>query len=287
MTQRAATTGPALALLFNASVWGLVWLPFKALQQMGLHPVWSTALIYVAALAGLLVWRPRALRHIARGPRLLGLAVAAGLTNVCFNWAITAGDVVRVTLLFYMMPVWSIALAWPMLGERPTPMALLRVVLALTGVLLVLQRPGSPWPLPRELADFLALAGGFCFAVTNILVRRWRETPEEGRVLAMFLGGLVVSTAFALAGAGGPWPVLQLHWLPWVLGTGVAFIAGNLALQYGAARLRAQVTALIMLSEVLIATVSSSLLGAAHPTPAVWLGGALIVCAAALAVRRG
>ena len=287
MTQRAATTGPALALLCNASVWGLVWLPFKALQQMGLHPVWSTALIYVAALAGLLAWRPRALRHIARGPRLLGLAVAAGLTNVCFNWAITAGDVVRVTLLFYMMPVWSIALAWPMLGERPTPMALLRVVLALTGVLLVLQRPGSPWPLPRELADFLALAGGFCFAVTNILVRRWRETPEEGRILAMFLGGLVVSTAFALAGAGGPWPVLQLHWLPWVLGTGVAFIGGNLALQYGAARLRAQVTALIMLSEVLIATVSSSLLGAAHPTPAVWLGGALIVCAAALAVRRG
>ena len=287
MTRRAATTGPALALLCNASVWGLVWLPFKALQEMGLHPVWSTALIYMAAMAGLLAWRPRALQHIRRGPRLLGLAIAAGLTNVCFNWAITAGDVVRVTLLFYMMPVWSIALAWPVLGERPTPMALLRVALALTGVLLVLQRPGSPWPLPREPADFLALAGGFCFAVTNILVRRWRETPEEGRVLAMFLGGLVVGTGFALVGAGGPWPALQLQWLPWVLGVGAAFIAGNLALQYGAARLRAQVTALIMLSEVLIATVSSSLLGAAHPTPAVWAGGALIVFAAALAVRRG
>lgn len=287
MPGRQGTTGPALALLFNATTWGLVWLPFKALQGLGLHPVWATALIYVAALAGLLAWRPRAQRHLVREPHLLGLAVAAGLTNVCFNWAITAGDVVRVTLLFYMMPVWSIALAWPLLGERPTGMALLRVALALTGVLLVLRRPGSPWPLPREAADFLALAGGLCFAVTNILVRRWRATPEEGRVLAMFLGGLIVGSAFALAGAGGPWPGLRLAWLPWVVGVGAAFVTANLALQYGAARLRAQVTALIMLSEVLIATVSSALLGAAHPTPAVWLGGALIVGAAALAVRRG
>ncbi|HMN19941.1 MAG TPA: DMT family transporter [Ottowia sp.] len=278
---------PALALLFNATVWGLVWLPFKALQQLGLHPLWATALIYLAALAGLLLWRPRSLRHLARQPHLLGLALAAGLTNVCFNWAITAGDVVRVTLLFYMMPVWSIALAWPLLNERPTPMALLRVVLALGGVLLVLHRPGTAWPLPRELADFLALAGGFCFAVTNILVRRWRDTPEEGRVLSMFLGGLTVATALAFSGAGGPWPGLQPAWLPWVLGVGAAFVAGNLALQYGAARLRAAVTALIMLTEVLIATLSSSLLGAAHPTPVVWLGGGLIVLAAALAVRRG
>lgn len=284
---RSATGLPALALLFNATVWGLVWLPFKALQQLGLHPLWATALIYAAALAALLAWRPAAVRHLARQPHLLGLALAAGLTNVCFNWAITTGDVVRVTLLFYMMPVWSIALAWPLLGESPSGLALGRVALALAGVLLVLHRPGSPWPLPRETADFLALAGGFCFAVTNILVRRWRDTPEEGRVLAMFVGGLTVATALALSGAGGAWPGFQMGWLPWVAGVGVAFVIGNLALQYGAARLRAQVTALIMLSEVLIATVSSTLLGAAHPTPAVWLGGALIVAAAALAVRRG
>jgi len=47
------------------------------------------------------------------------------------------------------------------------------------------------------------------------------------------------------------------------------------------------VTALIMLSEVLIASVSAIVLGAEQPTPAVWAGGALIVLAAALAVRPG
>ena len=49
---------------------------------------------------------------------------------------------------------------------------------------------------------------------------------------------------------------------------------------------KAQVTALLMLSEVVIATGSSFVLGAAHPTPMVWLGGALIMLTALLAVRH-
>lgn len=267
-------------------MWGLAWLPFKALQARGLHPVWGTAGVYVLALAALLLWRPQGARALATHPRLWGLAAAAGLTNVCFNWAITAGDVVRVTLLFYMMPVWSIGLAWLLLGERPTRAAALRLALALAGVVLVLWRPGLAWPLPQSGADWLALAGGFCFALTNALVRRWRDTPEDGRALAMFCGGLGMATVLALAGAAGPWPGVPWSALPWVLVLTVGFLGGNLALQYGAARLPAQVTALIMLSEVVIATASSFVLGAAHPTPLVWVGGALIMLTALLAVRR-
>ena len=278
--------GPALALLLNATVWGLAWLPFKALQARGLHPVWSTAIVYVLALAALLAWRPQGTVAMARHPRLWLLAAAAGLTNVCFNWAITAGDVVRVTLLFYLMPVWSIGLAWLLLGERPTWSALVRLLLALAGVVGVLWRPGEAWPLPHTLAEGLALAGGFCFALTNALVRRWRDAPEDGRALAMFCGGLGMAGVLALAGAGGPLPAPAWGWLPWLLLLAAGFLGGNLALQYGAARLKAQVTALIMLSEVVIATASSFALGAAHPTPFVWLGGALIMLTAVLAVRR-
>lgn len=277
---------PTLALLCNAGVWGLSWIAFKALQHLGLHPLWSTALVYVVALAVLLVWRPHGLSSLWRHPRLLVLMAVAGLTNVCFNWAVTVGDVVRVTLLFYMMPVWSIGLAWLLLGERPTGAALLRLALALAGVLLVLGWPDSPWPLPQGGADWLALAGGFCFALTNVLLRRWRDTPEAGRAVAMFVGGLVMAGALALLGAAGPLPDWRVQWLPWVLALAAAFLGGNLALQYGASRLKAQVTALIMLSEVVIAAVSAFVLGAAHPTAAVWAGGVLILLAAALAVRR-
>ena len=287
----APVTGAVLALVFNALVWGLSWIAFKALHAHGLHPLWSTALVYAGALAALLTWRPGSLRALARQPQLLALAAAAGLTNVGFNWAVTMGDVVRVTLLFYLMPAWSIGFAWWLLGEAPTRAALLRLALALGGLVLVLNRPGSPWPLPSGAADWLALMGGASFALTNVLLRRWRHTPQEARVLAMFGGGLLMALALALGGLAGGLPLAALAagaagWLPWALGLMLAFLCGNLALQYGAARLPAQVTALIMLAEVVFASGSAMLLGAATPTAWTWAGGALILLAALLSIQR-
>ena len=116
----ARSAAPALALLFNAFVWGVSWWPFRHLQERGLHPLWATALVYLFSMACLLALRPAAPRLAWRHPALWWLALAAGLTNVGFNWAVTVGDVVRVVLLFYLMPAWTVLLAWLMLGERPT-----------------------------------------------------------------------------------------------------------------------------------------------------------------------
>jgi drug/metabolite transporter (DMT)-like permease len=119
------------------------------------------------------------------------------------------------------------------------------------------------------------------------MLRREADRPEEGRALAMFSGGVLVAGALAFGLAGGG----ALPWLPapspgWVLGAlalAALFLAGNLALQYGAARLPANVTAVVMLTEVLFASVSAYALGAGVLTTSLVVGGALIVLAAALA----
>jgi drug/metabolite transporter (DMT)-like permease len=282
-----APTLPALALLLNAGVWGVSWWPFRQLEGMGLHPLWATAMIYGLSLVCLLVWQPAAWRGLLAHPALWALMLASGLTNVGFNWAVTVGDVVRVVLLFYLMPAWSIVLAAWLLGEKPTPGALLRLALALVGVLIVLKKPGVAWPVPESAADALALMGGFCFALTNVLLRKLHDTPDASRALAMFGGGTLMASMVALAGTAQgvvtPLPALSAAWLPLALGLSGAFLAGNLALQYGAARLAAHTTALIMLSEVLFASVSSVLLGAAELSARTLGGGALIVLAALLA----
>jgi drug/metabolite transporter (DMT)-like permease len=54
-------------------------------------------------------------------------------------------------------------------------------------------------------------------------------------------------------------------------------------LQYGAARLVASTTALVMLTEILFASVSSAWLGAAEFSIRTLIGGGLIVLAALLA----
>ena len=277
---------PALALIFNAFVWGVSWLPFRHIEVHGLHPVWTTFLIYAAIslVMGLLL--RKAWRGFAAFPMLVLLGLAAGFTNLGFNWAVTQGDVVRVVLLFYMMPLWSVLLAWGLLGERPTAGALARVALALGGVVVVLKAPGVEWPVPASLPDWLGLAAGFGFAVTNIVLRHLRAAPGESRALAMFGGcALVAGTAAVIGTAFGafasPLATATTGWIGWALLLGTGFVIANICLQYGAARLAASATAVIMLSEVLFASVSSVALGAATMSPRILAGGALIVLAAA------
>ena len=277
--------------MLNAFVWGVSWWPFRQLEGYGLHPLWATALIYAVALLCLLAVRPGAVRGLLRHPALWALVAASGMTTVGFNWAVTVGDVVRVVLLFYLMPAWSVLLAWLLLGEKPTPGALLLLALALAGVAIVLKTPGSPWPVPESAADWLALMGGFSFALTNILLRKLNTTPPDARILAMFGGGALMAALAAVIGmtqgmvTAPPAPSMAWAWLAAMLSVG--FLAGNVALQYGAARLSAQTTALVMLSEVVFASVSAVLLGGAELSVRTLAGGALIVLAALLSVRTG
>ena len=60
------------------------------------------------------------------------------------------------------------------------------------------------------------------------------------------------------------------------------FLVGNVGLQYGAARLSASTTSIIMLSEVVFASTSAVLLGAGELNLRVVLGGSLIFLAAIL-----
>lgn len=277
----------AWGLVLNAFVWGVSWWPFRELQQLGLHPLWATAIIYLLALLCLQAFKPGAWRALGQHPLLWLLMLATGLSNVGFNWAVTVGDVVRAVLLFYLMPAWTVPLAWGLLGEKPGVRSLLRLALALTGVLIVLKTPGSAWPLPSGLADWLALVGGFSFALTNVLLLKLKNTPDEARAFAMFGGGTLLALAAALGsmqlGLVPAPPALVADWLQLALFTSIAFLAANLGLQYGAARLPANATALIMLTEVVFASVSSVLLGAAELSLRTLLGGMLILLAALLA----
>jgi drug/metabolite transporter (DMT)-like permease len=280
---------PALALTLNACTWGLSWWPFRQLQAAGLHPLWATVLIYLLAVVVITAWRRGAWGELARTPSLWLLVLASGTTNATFNWGVTVGDVVRVVLLFYLMPLWAVLLARLLLHEALTRLALLRVAMALAGAAVVLwpaEGLQGGLPLPRTLPEWLGMLGGFTFALNNVMLRREAHQPEAARALAMFLGGAVVAACLALVlGAQGQVPAPPALAAGWVLGAlamGAAFLVGNMALQYGASRLPANVTAVVMITEVLFASSSAVLLGAGSVTPMLALGGALIVAAALL-----
>jgi drug/metabolite transporter (DMT)-like permease len=280
----------ALALVFNAFVWGVSWWPFRQLEGAGVHPLWATVLIYAVAIVAITLARPAAWRELVTHPALWLLVLASGSTNAAFNWAVTIGDVVRVVLLFYLMPLWAVLLARVLLHERLTGHALLRLALALLGAMIILWPPGGGLPLPRTLAEALGVVGGFSFALNNVMLRRESARSEGARALAMFVGGALVSGLLVAlltpAGTVPPLPRPAPAWLGGALALAACFLAANLALQFGATRLPANATAVIMLTEVLFASGSALALGAGTLDLRLALGGAAIVGAALLAARQ-
>lgn len=280
---------PYLGLLFNAFVWGLSWWPLRRLQDMGLHPLWATLPFFALGVLTIGVTHRDAWRLVLRTPGLWMLALATGVTNAAFNWGVATGEVVRVVLLFYLMPLWAVGLAWWLLGERITAWAAVRVLLALGGALLVLSPADGGWPRFNGLADWLGLIGGVGFAFINVMLRRAAHHSSAERALAMFSGGVclpaLVGLVLSAQGLVPGWPAFDWGWALLAAAMGVAFFAANLAMQYGASQIPVHITSVVMLTEIVFAAGSAVWFGGETLKPVVLMGGGLILVAALLATR--
>ncbi len=280
---------PYLGLLFNAFIWGLSWWPLRRLQDMGLHPLWATLLFFALGVVTIGLTHRDAWRVVLRSPGLWMLALATGFTNAAFNWGVATGEVVRVVLLFYLMPLWAVGLAWWLLGERITAWAAVRVLLALGGALLVLRPAEGGWPRFNGLSDWLGLLGGLGFAMTNVMLRRAAKHTSAERALAMFSGGVCLPALAGLMlsaqGLVPGWPAFSWDWVWLAAAMGVAFFVANLAMQYGASQIPVHITSVVMLTEVVFAAGSAVWFGDETLKPAVLMGGGLILAAALLATR--
>lgn len=267
----------------NAAIWGTSWTAFRFLQEHGLHPLWSTAIIFLICTLLMIMLRPATLRQMRGHPELLLIALAAGLTNACFNGAVAFGDVIRVILLFYLMPVWAVILARLVLGEAITSRSLMRIALGLGGAMIVLYQPQVGLPLPRGLSDWAAILGGCMFALNNVMLRRFQNISDAARGTAMLAGASTLSALLGALFAGlgmMQWPVaLGTALLPTLILWSLLFMVAVTCLQYGMSRLPANISSLIMLTEILAGTLSAWALGAAELRPQDLIGGALIISA--------
>jgi drug/metabolite transporter (DMT)-like permease len=283
---------PPLALLAGASIWGVIWYPYRLLNEAGLDGPWSTALTYgTALLAGTLLFAKH-WREARRAPWGLALlAAAVGWSNLAYVLGILEGEVMRVLLLFYLAPLWTVPLAWLFLGERLDAKGAGVMALALAGAVVMLWRPelGAPWPASR--AEWLGVAAGILFAVGNVLVRRIRQVNEITKSLAILAGVTIAALAHLASsrhGLSAAAPVAMAH-AALIVGVGLALVAMSLALQYGITRLPANRAIVILLFELVVAAIASWLLAGEVLRFRDAIGGMLIATAtlvAALERRR-
>lgn len=279
---------PVAALLLAASLWGVFWYPLRWLEEQGVAGLWAAYWIYAATLLVALpsLWRGRA--DVWRNPRaLIIIALANGWCNVSFFLAVIDGNILRVLLLFYLSPLWTVVIARLFLRERPSSAAWMHLGLALAGGLVMLWEPGMGWPWPQTQADWLALSSGLTFAIGNVATRKVEAVPVSVKTGAAWSGCFVLA-ALWVTWAGVPAPDVAPSVVAGALALGLfgMVIMTSCAL-YGVSRLPAHRSAVIMLFELVVGAASQQWLTDEQVLPREWFGGAMILLAAWLTARRG
>ena len=249
------------------------------LAALGVSGTLAGALTAVAACLFMALLTRGALLNIPCNRLVLGLAVAAGGTNVGFTWGVIHGEVMRVLLLFYLSPAWTALFARSLLHERLSRSAVALTALSLAGAGLMLWTPATGLPVPNNPAEWAGLIAGMGFAMNNVLTLRIsRELPSvtpKVRTFLVFAGSAVlglVATRFDTASALPQIPHLGLA-VSLVVAMGVALGLNNLLIQHGLAHVAANRASLVMLFEIVVTALSSWLLAGEMPGLREWLGG--------------
>jgi len=286
--------GAYVALVALTLIWGNNWLVMKLALRLAdpiSHNIHRT-LAAIAVLFGVLLWQRRPLL-----PESWRAVLVTGFFQTTVNLssttlALAEGGAGRTSVLVFMMPFWTILIAWPVLHERLRGLQWLAVGLAFAGLMLVVE----PWSWQGALAPKLwAVLAGLGWAAGTISIKYFQRNTRYDMlnfmawqmalgVLPVLLIPLVVTVTPTDWGAR--YAVLLFYTGP--ISTAMGFVLWIGILRF----LPAGTASLNMLAIPVIALVSSMAFFGERLTRAEWIGiaclgvGLVVISARAYAVGR-
>jgi drug/metabolite transporter (DMT)-like permease len=252
-----------LACLYAGAVWGLFWIPLRALEEAGLHGLWITVVYFLVptiCLVPVALWR---WRHVRKGGLQLQLtAMISGGALLLYSTSIIYTDVVRAMLLFYLTPVWATILARLVLGDAITPTRIAAMMLAIVGMLTIFGL-GARFPIPQNAGDWLGLGSGFLWAIAMVRIRMVESHSAIELTVGFFQWSLIFSAGAAFLLAPGHLPSVGqiLPALPLLLVFMVLLVLpGTYASLWGPKFLSPGVVGLLFMTEIVVGAISVALL---------------------------
>ena len=259
----------------------------RYLDEAGLSAMWAVASVNLAAM---LIAFPIALtrREITRQNLrwLIALGIGMGLSIVLYFGGLILSDVIRVTFLFYLLPIWATLFSKLFFKVALGPARMIAIAIAIVGIWLLLG--GGGWPIPRNIGDVFGLLSGMGWALGLTFIRGRDDlggfaTSAMSHLFAFFSAVILGMALLSLfPEVQSPLPSLeQLSGLilpAFLFGTLILWptIVGQL---WGAQFVAATTAALLTMSEIVVATLSSTILEGSTLSMVSWIGGGLIICA--------
>jgi len=278
---------PVTLLLIGSILWGLSWIPLKHFDEQGIAGV---AVVLIAYGGVSLVLLPLFAKqyHIWKKQQdaIWLIMFLGGFGNLAFTTSLMYGDVVRVMVLFYLLPAWGVLGGRIFLKEHIDAKRWLAVILALSGAFLVLGG-FHIFETPASWIDLFALASGFTLAMNNIAFRATPKLPIASKISAMFVGGFIMAILFMIL-LRQPLPESSFYAWGGVLAFGLFWIfLATLTTQWAVTKLEVGRASIIIIVELLAAVISAMWIG--NETLDNWemIGGLMIIIAAVLEAKRG
>lgn len=187
---------PAFALVVLSLTWGYTWVVAKQGLQFAPPFAFAAERSVGGALALIIVLKlmRRSLKLEAPWHTVaIGLSQGAGFM-VLQTWALVEGGAGKTAVLIYTMPIWTLLLAWPILGERVVGKQWFAALSTLIGLLLIIE----PWNMHSSLfSKFLGLMAALCWAIGTILIKHLRAKHKVDLLVLttwqMIIGGAALA----------------------------------------------------------------------------------------------
>lgn len=195
-----------------------------------------------------------------------------------YVYALLNTSIASALFLLSSSPIFAAVLAWVVMGEVPSRVTWLALILAIAGVAIMV---ADGIETGGTIGNLFALFSAFCFA-SMLVVIRWlgREDPLDGTFLGGVFATLMNAGLIVAMGSGfaiSAWDFgLSLFMGAFTIGLGIAFVtwaAGNLP--------SSEVSVLVLLESVLGPLWVWLFLGETA-TSSVLMGGAIVLSAVIL-----
>ncbi len=288
---RASDRTLSLLLFVSAAFWGLYWVPVRALQAVGFNEAMSV--VVFNALPLLVLVPLMALNWQREGAHLglsclVGLFLGLGLAS--YATGLVASSVVRVTLLFYLTPVWATLIGLVWLGERLSIGRVLAIVLGLGGMVALISGAAGGG-VALGVGDALGLLSGISWAIGSAGLKRWPQVPSMASTTWQFGFVCLFAMLFGLLlfepGTAGVDAFVSVA--PLVIGSAaLVLLPTTLLILRICQRLFPGRAGLLMMSEVIVAIVSAAVFLPDETMSLVqWIGGGLIIAACLCEILLG
>ena len=277
---------PAIAaLVFGALVIGTAPILVR-LAACGPAAAGFWRLAFAAPLLAILAIGPGSSRLGAPSRAMVLAGVAFALDLLCWHYGIRYTSVANATVLPNLTPVLVTLAAWLVFNERPRPIFLVGMAVAIGGAVVMAAAGVETRPGPEpHLGDVLSASTAVWYGLYFLAVRVARQAHATGRVMLWScLVGAPLLLAAALALREAILPATALGWAA-VAGLGMAHVFGQGSIAWALGRLPAATASVTVLVQPVAAAALAYAVFGEQLTWLQALGGALALTGVVIAQR--